>query len=96
MRYKILARDNGDFVDVFLNLAMLNFAESVWRAKFTLDKARGKVLGPEWEFSPNAYTKFDEVKVELADVPSWCRTMADRMKPQIIAEHFQALIDNLG
>lgn len=90
MKYKMFSCDNGDFVSVFLDLTMVDFTGPVWKAQFTLDKSTGEVLGPEWEFSPNDCTGFDEV--ELDKVPNWCRVMA-AMRPKIMKKYFQKLID---
>lgn len=80
-------RDIESHVFIFLDMQLKEFGE-VWRALFFADKAAPTVRGPQW------FHGYGEEEVEdINEVPRWCRAMADRMKPRIIEEHFQALID---
>ena len=86
--------DDAYFRDVVLTMALEDYSGETWMASWAFNKDDGELNGPVWQMSPASDIVFEPVAT--ADVPRWCRTMADRMKPQIIAEHFQALIDNLG
>lgn len=83
--------DDAYFRDVALTMALEDYSGETWMASWEFDKDNGELNGPTWQMSPASDIVFGPVAT--ADVPRWCRTMADRMKPHIIAEHFGALID---
>lgn len=87
-----IARVNDDayYRDVHLDMALSECWEDIIRCAFTLDK-EDMTVSEQWIRSPAAKAPFDEVA--LNDVPRWCRCMADKLRPRIVAEHFQVLID---
>ena len=85
------ANDDAYFRDVVLTMALEDYSGETWMAWWAFNKDDGGLDGPTWQMSPVSDIVFGPVAT--TDVPRWCRTMADRMKPQIIAKHFQALID---
>ena len=93
MIYHISQTDDDDtyFRDVVLTMALEDYSGETWMASWEFDKDNGELNGPVWQMSPASDIVYEPVAT--ADVPRWCRTIADRMEPQIIAEHFQALID---
>ena len=88
-----ITRTNDDkyFRDVTLSAALEDYSKETWIASWDFDKYEGTLGGPVWQVSPADEIVYEPV--ELANVPRWFRTMADRMKPRIVEEHFQALID---
>ena len=60
------------------------------RCRFELSEET-MTVSEHWYRAPTEYQTFDDIRPK--DVPRWCRCMADKMRPQIIAEYFQAEID---
>lgn len=85
-----MTNDDVYYRDVHLDMTLTSWEEDVFRHRTTLDKET-MAVSEQWLRSPAADVSFDEVA--LKDVPRWCRCMADKMRPQIVAQYFQPLID---
>ena len=89
--YIYVFNEDPNYKDVCLYAAVTDYTGETWSATISLDKNEGVVLDTLWRVSADQGDVFSGV--EKDNVPRWFRVMADRMAPQIIAGHFQALID---
>ena len=91
MIYHIYEKNDDDegYKDIALIMALIDYAGDTYQYTLTLDK-EDMTVSDVWEFA-KAEELFDDIR--LKDVPRWCRCMADKMRPQIVAQYFQPVID---
>lgn len=91
MIYTITQTNDCEYYrDVQLDMTLTVWGGDIIRHTLTLEKETTAVF-EQWYRSPAEHSDFDEV--DTKDVPRWCRCMADKMRPQIVAKYFQAEID---
>lgn len=83
--------EDDEYKDVSLDAAITDYSGETWSATITLGKDDAVILDTLWRVSDDQDYCFR--CVEKGDVPRWFRAMHDKMKPRIVEEHFQTLID---
>lgn len=79
-----------DMWEVRLDMSLDAWRGDIIRCRFELNEET-MTVSEQWCRSPTENHDFDGVA--LKDVPRWCRCMADKMRPKIVAQYFQPLID---
>lgn len=91
MIYRIYIYDEtDDYKSVGLDAAITDYYGEAWRVIITLDKSE-MAQDTLWLVSADGRSTFEVIARDK--VPRWFRAMYDKMRPQIIEEHLQALID---